>query len=59
MSDSFEKFMEAEINEILNSMNEQCRSDPESCRKIAIEWIENNAKNFRQKWNEEKKLHKV
>lgn len=55
MSDSFEKFMDAEIKEILNSMDEQCRKDPESCKKVAIEWIEKNAERFRQRWNAKNK----
>ena len=59
MSDSFRDYIEAEIDEILNSMDEQCRQDPELCRKSAIEWIEKNAEFFRKRWNERKKLQKA
>ena len=59
MSDSFRNYIEAEIDEIMNSMDERCRRDPELCRKSAIEWIEKNAEFFRKQWNERKKLQKA
>ena len=59
MSDPFREYIEAEINEIMSSMDERCRQDPELCRKSAIEWIEKNAEFFRKQWNERKKLQKA
>ncbi len=57
MSDSFKEFVEAEVCEILNSMDEKCRRNPELNRISAIEWIEKNAENFRKEWNLKKKLN--
>lgn len=59
MVDAFKEFVEAELREIMASMDEQCRQDPEMCRKVAIEWIEKNAKLFRDQWNLKNKLQQV
>ena len=59
MSDPFREYVEAEINEIMSSMDERCRHDPELCRKSAIEWIEKNAEYFRKQWSERKILQKA
>lgn len=56
MSDPFRDYIEAEIDEIMSSMDERCRQDPELFSKSAIEWIEKNAEFFRKQWNETKKL---
>ena len=50
MSENFEEFVKAEIREILASMDENCLNDPKLCSKKAIEWIEENAKKFREQW---------
>ncbi len=51
MSESFSEFVQAELQEIMNSMDERCRKDPELCCRVAMEWIEKNAKMFREEWN--------
>lgn len=51
MSDHFRQFIEAETREILDSMDEDCRCNPDRCRARAIEWIEKNAEFFREQWN--------
>ena len=56
MDDPFKEFLEAELHEIMDSMDERCRKDPELCCRIAIEWIEKNAKMFREEWNRKKHL---
>ena len=58
MSDGFKEFVEAEVKEILASMEEKCRQDPKVCSKKAIEWIEYNAKKFREQWCLKKKVQK-
>lgn len=58
MSDGFKEFVEAEIKEILASMDEKCRQDPKLCCKKAIEWIEDNAKKFRDQWYIKRNLQK-
>ena len=58
MSDPFREYIEAEVDEIMSSMDERCRQDPELCSKNAIEWIEKNAEFFRKQWNERKKITK-
>lgn len=55
-SDFFREYIEAELDEMLDSMDERCRQDPELCRKSAIEWIEKNAECFRNHWDKKKKL---
>ncbi len=54
MADAFREFVEAELHEIMDSMDERSRKDPERCRRVAIEWIEKNAKIFREQWDENK-----
>ncbi|MFW5959500.1 MAG: hypothetical protein ACOCSE_00100 [Chitinivibrionales bacterium] len=49
MSD-LKQYIEAEIKEILNSMDEKSRQDPELIRLSAMKWIKNNAENFRREW---------
>lgn len=56
MPDSFKEFVEAEVNEIMSSMDEMCLQDPELRRRVAIEWIEKNAEGFREQWNRKRKL---
>ena len=56
MPDPFREYIEAEVDEIMNSMDERCRQDPDLCRKNAIEWIEKNAEFFRRQWNKKKRL---
>lgn len=51
MANNFRDFVEAELKEILDSMDEECRNDPQLCRQVALEWIEKNAKLFRMRWN--------
>jgi hypothetical protein len=51
MSEQFHEFMAAEVNEILQSMDDECRRDPERLRQNAMVWIENNAAGFRNRWN--------
>ena len=50
MEDGFKEFLSAEVNEIMNSMDEACRRDPELCRRMTFDWIERNADVFRKKW---------
>ncbi len=59
MANAFREFVEAEVNEIMSSMDERCRKDPDLCRKVAIEWIEKNAEVFRKQWNKMKKLQEI
>ncbi len=54
MADAFREYVEAELQEIMNSMDERCRKDPDRCRQVAIEWIEKNAKVFREQWDQNK-----
>jgi hypothetical protein len=56
MSDPFREYIEAEIHEIMCSMDEECRRNPELCRTNAIEWIEKNAEYFREQWDLKKRL---
>ncbi len=49
MSD-LKQYIEAEIKEILSSMDERSRQDPELIRLNAMKWIKNNAENFRREW---------
>ena len=51
MSDSFKKFVTDEINAIMESMDECCKNDPILCEKVALEWIDKNAKKFRIDWD--------
>ncbi len=51
MTDAFTEFVQAEVRAILDSMNEECRNDPVLCRRVALEWIEKNAEEFRRKWD--------
>lgn len=51
MSDAFTEFVQAEVRAILDSMNEECRNDPVLCRRVALEWIEKNAEEFRRQWD--------
>ena len=54
MNDNFREFVEAEIKEILASIDEKSRQDPKLCSKRAIKWIEENAGKFREQWYEKK-----
>lgn len=51
MSDAFTEFVQAEVRAILDSMNEECKSDPVMRRRVALEWIEKNAEEFRRQWD--------
>jgi hypothetical protein len=50
MAETFRRFIEAEIEEILNSMDDDCRLDPQRCSCAAMEWISHHAKAFREEW---------
>lgn len=52
MSTSFEDFLNAEVNEILRSMDDECRCDPIQRRQKALVWIEENADSFRKSWDD-------
>ena len=58
MDDGFKEFLSAEVNEIMNSMDDVCRRDPELCRRMAFEWIEKNADVFRKKWCAKREIEK-
>ncbi len=58
MSDGFKEFVKAEVEEILASMDEECRKDPKQCSEKAIQWIEENAKEFRKQWSTKKNIKK-
>ncbi|MBD3420987.1 MAG: hypothetical protein GF398_12780 [Chitinivibrionales bacterium] len=50
MPNAFKEFLEAEIGEMLASMDEGSRQDPELRVHKAIEWIDRNAARFREEW---------
>ncbi|MBD3314369.1 MAG: hypothetical protein GF344_01165 [Chitinivibrionales bacterium] len=56
VTDTFHRFIEAEINEIMRSMDDESRLDPNLCSRAAMEWISRHAKAFREKWNKEHSL---
>lgn len=58
MDNGFKEFLAAEVNEIMNSMDDVCRQDPELCRRMAFEWIEKNADMFRKKWFAKREIEK-
>ncbi|MFW5775371.1 MAG: hypothetical protein ACOCW2_03695 [Chitinivibrionales bacterium] len=51
MTDIFDRFIKAERQEIMRSMDEECRKDPIRFRQWTLSWVEENAESFRQKWN--------
>jgi hypothetical protein len=59
MNEKFYEFMTAEVNEILASMDDECRQNPELLRQRAIYWIEQNAAGFREQWNQVHCLEQV
>ncbi len=46
----FRRFVEAEVAEMLWSMDVGCRAGSRSAQLKAIEWIEKNAVDFRRHW---------
>lgn len=52
MSCSFRDFVQEEIQAIMDSMSEECRNDPVLMGKTALEWVEQNAEEFRNMWNQ-------
>jgi len=58
MEDGFKEFLAAEVNEIMSSMDDVCRQNPELCRRLTFDWIEKNAEVFRSKWNAQREKGK-
>jgi DNA-binding transcriptional MerR regulator len=56
MRERFRRFIEDEIGEILRSMDEECRLDPQRRSRAAMEWIALHAKAFREEWEREQTL---
>ncbi len=54
MGDCFKEFLDAEIKEILASMDSRCRENPKLCSELAMKWIEEHAEEFRKKWFSQK-----
>lgn len=50
MEDTFDRFIQDQLHEIMRSMDEECRSDPIRCRQKALDWISENAESYRKKW---------
>lgn len=55
MSNDFREFVEAEVKEILSSMDEKSRKNPKLRGEKAIQWIDENAEKFREQWCMNKK----
>ena len=51
---NLKRYIQAEIKEIMNSMDEKSRKDPELVKKSAINWIRSNAERFRREWEDSK-----
>ena len=51
MSDSMKEFLDAEIREIVGTMDEISLCDPELLQQRTLEWIEKNAEHFRNHWD--------
>jgi hypothetical protein len=50
MGNDFQEFLQAEVEAMLSSMDEDCRCDPQSRCRAAMVWISRNAERFRAEW---------
>lgn len=51
MIDPLKEYLEAEVCAIIGAMDESSLCDPELLQRRTLEWIEQNAEHFREKWN--------
>jgi hypothetical protein len=51
MVGNFKDYVKAQADEILRSVKDEVRCDPDRLRREAIAWIEKNAEAFRKRWD--------
>jgi hypothetical protein len=49
--DDLKKYLECEINAIVNHLGDSNMKDKNKINECAIEWIEQHAEEFRKNWN--------
>ncbi len=54
MGGNFKDYIEAQASEILRSVDDDVKCDPDRFRQEAIAWIEKNAEGFRQRWEQDR-----
>lgn len=52
MHETFKDYVEAEVTEMLRSMDEKTRCNERKRRLSALAWVRKNAEMFRKKWED-------